>query len=130
MEEHSHYAPDEVFWVVWSNPHGQRIGYTHLCDGLQCQCVAHDTQHAAAAHSFFGGDLDCPDARGAFRYIKSGTPRLMSKDIDIARKWRELLTSASIPLFPTGAAGLPTQMLEAGAHHDASGTCDSGESED
>jgi hypothetical protein len=52
----------------------------------------------------------------------------MSKDIDVARKWRELLTSASIPLFPTGAAGLPTQTLEAVAHRD--GTCDSGESED
>jgi len=129
MEECSCYALDEAFWAVWSDLHGQRIGYTHLCDALQRQRVARDTRDAAAAHSFFGGDLDCPDAQGAFRYVKSGTPRLMSKDIDVARKWRELLTSASIPLFPTGTAGLPTQTLEAGAHRDASGTCDSGESE-
>jgi hypothetical protein len=40
---------------------------------------------------FFGGNLDHPDAQGRFRYAKSGISKLMSKDVDIARKWRELL---------------------------------------
>jgi hypothetical protein len=53
--------------------------------------VACDAQDAATAHSFFNGNLDHPDAQGIFRYVKSGVSKLMSKDVDVTRKWRELL---------------------------------------
>jgi hypothetical protein len=57
--------------------------------------VERDKRDAVAAHSFFRGNLDHPDAQGVFRYVKSGMSKLMSKDIDIARKWRELLAADS-----------------------------------
>ncbi|KAG1811450.1 uncharacterized protein BJ212DRAFT_511448 [Suillus subaureus] len=68
------------------------VGYTKLCDALQRQRVARDTRDAAAARSFFGGNLDHLAAQGMFKYAKSGLPKLMNKDVDVARKWRELLT--------------------------------------
>jgi hypothetical protein len=91
VEERSHFASDDAFWTAWTDTDGQRIGYTKICNTLQCQRVARDTQDAAAACLFFGGNLDHPDAQGRFRYAKSGISKLMSKDVDIARKWRELL---------------------------------------
>ncbi|KAG2144163.1 uncharacterized protein EDB93DRAFT_548037 [Suillus bovinus] len=78
--------------MAWTDTNGQRVGYTKLCDTLQRQRMARDTRDAAAARSFFDGNLDHPDAQGIFRYAKSGVSKLMSKDVDVARKWRELLT--------------------------------------
>ncbi|KAG1787536.1 uncharacterized protein HD556DRAFT_1312722 [Suillus plorans] len=92
MEEHLRFASDDAFWMAWTDANGQRVGYTKLCDTLQHQQMARDTRDAATARSFFGGNLDHLDAQGMFRYAKSGVSKLMSKDVDIARKWRELLT--------------------------------------
>ncbi|KAG1721165.1 uncharacterized protein EDB91DRAFT_1230884 [Suillus paluster] len=90
-KERSRFASDDAFWIAWTDTNGQRVGYTKLCDTLQRQRVARDTRDAAAACSFFDGNLDHPDAQGVFRYAKSGVSKLMSKDVDVARKWRELL---------------------------------------
>ncbi|KAG1769743.1 hypothetical protein EV702DRAFT_953770, partial [Suillus placidus] len=91
IEEPSGFASDQSFWTAWTDANGQRIGYTKLCDTLQHQRMARDTRDATAARSFIGGNLDHPDAQVTFRYAKSGVSKLMSKDVDIARKWRELL---------------------------------------
>ncbi|KAG1877245.1 hypothetical protein F4604DRAFT_1924320 [Suillus subluteus] len=91
VEERSHFTSDDAFWMAWTDTNGQRVGYTKLCDTLQRQRVARDARDAAAARSFFDGNLDHPDAQGIFRYAKSGVSKLMSKDVDVARKWRELL---------------------------------------
>lgn len=48
---------------------------------------------AADARTFFGGNLDHPDASGAFRYLKCGQTHILSKDDAIAKKWRELLNN-------------------------------------
>ncbi|KAJ8588834.1 hypothetical protein M405DRAFT_862618 [Rhizopogon salebrosus TDB-379] len=37
------------------------------------------------------GNLDHPDANGAFRYLKRSQTHILSKDDDIAKKWTELL---------------------------------------
>ncbi|KAG1873455.1 hypothetical protein C8R48DRAFT_769887 [Suillus tomentosus] len=95
MEERLRFASDDAFWTAWTDTNGQRVGYTKLCDTLQRQRMARDTRDAATARSFFGGNLDHLDAQGMFRYAKSGVSKLMSKDVDIARKWRELLTTGS-----------------------------------
>ena len=42
---------------------------------------------ANIARSFFGGDLDSPDAMGAFCYVKTGQSRLLTDDAAIAKKW-------------------------------------------
>jgi hypothetical protein len=76
--------------MAWTDTNGQRVGYTKLCDTLQRQRVARDARDAATARSFFNGHLGHPDAQGIFRYAKSGVSKLMSKDVDVARKWREL----------------------------------------
>lgn len=91
VEERSRFASDDAFWMAWTDTNGQRVGYTKLCDTLQRQRVARDARDAATARSFFNGNLDHPDAQGIFRYAKSGVSKLMSKDVDVARKWRELL---------------------------------------
>lgn len=91
VEERSRFASDDAFWMAWTDTNGQHVGYTKLCDTLQRQRVARDTRDAAAARSFFNGNLDHPDTQGTFRYAKSGVSKLMSKDVDVARKWRELL---------------------------------------
>jgi len=96
MEERSRFTSDDAFWATWSNSSGQRIGYTHLCNTLQHQRVERDLHDAAAARSYFSGNLDHPDAQGAFRYTKTGVSKLMSKDVDVARKWRELLAAGSV----------------------------------
>lgn len=95
MEERSHVASDDAFWATWSDDNGQHMGYTHLCSMLQRQRVECDSHDAAAARSFFGGNLDHSDAQGAFRYVKSGISKLMQKDVDVARKWREFLAADS-----------------------------------
>jgi hypothetical protein len=46
---------------------------------------------AAAAREFFGGDLEHENARGAFRYKKSGKWLVVSSDKQIAMRWRKLL---------------------------------------
>jgi hypothetical protein len=84
VEEHSRFASDDVFWMAWMDTNGQRVGYMKLCDTLQRQCMTRDAQDAAAARSFFDGNLDHPDAQGIFRYAKSGVSKLMSKDVDVA----------------------------------------------
>ncbi|KAG2113229.1 hypothetical protein DEU56DRAFT_919729 [Suillus clintonianus] len=95
VEERSRFASDDAFWAAWSDASGQRAGYTQICDTLQRQRVQQDAQDAAAARTFFGGSLDHSDAKGAFAYLKSGVARLMSKDVDVARKWRDLLSADS-----------------------------------
>ena len=91
MEERLHFASDDAFWLAWSDNNGQRIGYTKLCKALRYQRVERDKRDAAAAHLLFGADLNHPDAQGAFEYSKSGVLKLMTKDVDVARKWRQLL---------------------------------------
>ncbi|KAG0702939.1 hypothetical protein DFH29DRAFT_874793 [Suillus ampliporus] len=93
VEEWSHFASDDAFWAAWSDASGQRTGYTQICDTLQRQRVQRDAQDATAARTFFGGSLGHSDAQGAFAYSKSGVARLMSKDVDVARKWRDLLAA-------------------------------------
>jgi hypothetical protein len=48
---------------------------------------------AADARTFFGGNLNHPDANGAFQYLKRSQTHVLSKDDAIAKKWRELLES-------------------------------------
>ncbi|GJE89176.1 hypothetical protein PsYK624_052710 [Phanerochaete sordida] len=48
---------------------------------------------AAAAKAFFGNDLDHPDAKNVFRYVKTGQSMLITKNAAIAEKWRNLLKS-------------------------------------
>ncbi|KAG1763968.1 hypothetical protein EV702DRAFT_1051544 [Suillus placidus] len=93
VEERSRFASDDAFWAAWSDASGQRTGYTQICNTLQRQRVQRDAQDAAAARTFFGGSLGHSDAQGAFTYMKSGVARLMSKDVDVARKWRDLLAA-------------------------------------
>ncbi|KAG0694258.1 hypothetical protein DFH29DRAFT_880845 [Suillus ampliporus] len=93
IEERSRFASDDAFWAAWSDASGQRTGYTQICDTLQRQRVQRDAQDATAARTFFGGSLGHSDAQGAFTYSKSGVARLMSKDVDVARKWRDLLAA-------------------------------------
>jgi hypothetical protein len=50
-------------------------------------------QDAADAREFFGGNLGCPDADGAFQYSKRGRTHFLSKDDAVAKRWKELLNT-------------------------------------
>ena len=50
-----------------------------------------DKADALAAKTFFGGNLDHPNAKGVFRYVKCGKSYLLTKPSVIAKKWRDLL---------------------------------------
>jgi len=67
-------------------------------------------QDAADAQNFFGGNLDHPDACGAFWYLKHGQTHILSKDDAIAKKWKDLLNNdpAIATRFAQMASTLPT----------------------
>jgi hypothetical protein len=44
------------------------------------------TQDAVNVRTFFGGNLNHPDANGAFQYFKRGQTHILSKDDAIAKK--------------------------------------------
>ncbi|KAG1823835.1 uncharacterized protein BJ212DRAFT_1296371 [Suillus subaureus] len=52
------------------------------------------------------GNLDHPDAHGAFQYLKRGQTHVLSKDDAIAKKWKELLDND--PAIATRFAQMPS----------------------
>jgi hypothetical protein len=53
--------------------------------------MATAAQHAADARAFFGGDLNHPDACGAFRYLRTGQWLVCTEEDAIAQRWLKLL---------------------------------------
>jgi hypothetical protein len=91
-EEWQCFPSAEAFWGEYSNPTTRsRLTYQQILNRLTSRRVENAVRDAADARTFFGGNLDHPDASGAFRYLKHGQTHILSKDDAVAKKWRELL---------------------------------------
>jgi hypothetical protein len=90
-EERERHHDGASFWHKFSNKEGEPLLYKAILEILAKQRNANAVQDATNARSFFGGDLDHPDAKGAFSYVKSGKTFLATKDDVIARRWQTLL---------------------------------------
>ena len=65
--------------------------YQQILNRLASRRTEDAVQDAANARTFFEGNLNHPDANGAFQYLKRGQTHVLRKDNAIAKKWRELL---------------------------------------
>lgn len=93
-EEWQGFPSAETFWAEYSNPTTRsRFTYQQILNRLTSRRMENAARDAADARTFFGGNLDHPDANGAFRYLKCGQTHILSKDDAIAKKWRELLNN-------------------------------------
>ncbi|KAH9840011.1 uncharacterized protein C8Q71DRAFT_703190 [Rhodofomes roseus] len=91
VDEHARFPTDEAFWDAHSNEKGERMSYQHILDKLQhSRCCTDDADYSAAIQ-YFQGNLEHPDARGAFKYKKGGVWRVASRKLVVARIWRKLL---------------------------------------
>ncbi|GBE85534.1 hypothetical protein SCP_0800510 [Sparassis crispa] len=94
VEERDELGSDDAFWEVYSNENGERLRYQQILDKLKARRADQSACDAAAAHSYFDGNLERADANGAFRYHKRGVWYTHSKDTDIAKHWRSLLKNS------------------------------------
>ncbi|KAG0702936.1 hypothetical protein DFH29DRAFT_998890 [Suillus ampliporus] len=104
-EECQRYPDTASFWRVFSDGNGKRFSYQQILNCIADRWISAATRDANDARTFFGGDLDNPLARGAFRYTKGGKSYLSSKDDAVTKKWRELL--ATQPDISSGSRVLP-----------------------
>ncbi|KAJ8593715.1 hypothetical protein M405DRAFT_699270, partial [Rhizopogon salebrosus TDB-379] len=93
-EEWQCFPSAEAFWKEYSSPEtGSRLAYQQILNQLSLRRTENAARDAADARTFFGGNLNHPDANGAFQYLKRSQTHVLSKDDAIAKKWRELLES-------------------------------------
>ncbi|KAG2039819.1 hypothetical protein BDR03DRAFT_1008497 [Suillus americanus] len=90
-EERQKYLDNDSFWQAFSDENGKSLSYQQLLNCLAEYWLSAAAQDANDAWTFFHGNLDHPMVHGTFRYTKAGKTYLLSKDITIAKKWRELL---------------------------------------
>jgi hypothetical protein len=67
------------------------LAYQQILNQLTLRRTENAAQDAVNARTFFGGNLNHPDANGAFEYFKRGQTHILSKDDAIAKKWKGLL---------------------------------------
>ncbi|KAG2352427.1 hypothetical protein BDR07DRAFT_1498363 [Suillus spraguei] len=88
------FSDADAFWSEYSNPETHnKLLYQQILNRLVVRRAEKAAQDAADAREFFGGNLDCPDADGAFQYSKRGRTHLLSKDDTVAKRWKELLNT-------------------------------------
>ncbi|KAG2368462.1 hypothetical protein BDR07DRAFT_1372225 [Suillus spraguei] len=93
-EEWERFSDADAFWSEYSNPETHnKLLYQQILNRLVVRRAEKAAQDAADAREFFGGNLDCPDADGAFQYSKRGRTHLLSKDDTVAKRWKELLNT-------------------------------------
>lgn len=91
-EEWEWFSDADAFWSEYSNPETHnKLSYQQILNRLVVCWADKAAQDAADAREFFGGNLDCLDADGAFQYSKHGRTHLISKDDAVAKRWKELL---------------------------------------
>lgn len=83
----------EAFWNAFRDDDGSHLGFQAILNILKDKRDEVDNADAQAAVRFFRGNLDHPDAKGAFRYTKTGQSFLLSKPSVIAQRWRALLAA-------------------------------------
>ncbi|KAH7907201.1 hypothetical protein BJ138DRAFT_987513, partial [Hygrophoropsis aurantiaca] len=93
VEEMQSHASEDEFWRKFSDSEGRPLSYKQILTQIFAQRTTSISQDASDARAFFGGDLDHPNAQGAFRYNKTGKSYLFTKDEAIAKKWRHLLNT-------------------------------------
>lgn len=97
VEARNSFGSIEAFWEAFTDENGSRLSFQAILNVLKDKREETDAADAQAARTFFGGDLDHPNAKGAFRYTKSGQSYLVTKPSVIAKKWKELLkTDAAV----------------------------------
>ncbi|TFY58509.1 hypothetical protein EVG20_g8123 [Dentipellis fragilis] len=82
------------FWAKYKTDTGGRMLYQHILDSLQNEraCATAELDGLVARiRSFFGGDLQHPDAQGKFIYKKSGRTVVVSTNSQIVERWNQLL---------------------------------------
>ena len=90
------FGSSEAFWNAYrSDNNGMRLHWQGILNMLKIRREKADDADARAAKAFFSGDLDHPDAKGVFRYMKCGQSVLIAKDSAIAEKWRHLFATDS-----------------------------------
>ena len=87
------FGSPEAFWNAYRGDDGARLHWQGILNMLKIRREKADDTDACTAKAFFGGDLDHPDAKGVFRYMKCGQSVLIAKDSAIAEKWRHLLAT-------------------------------------
>ncbi|KAI0057705.1 hypothetical protein BV25DRAFT_1812062 [Artomyces pyxidatus] len=86
------------FWTKYTKANGERMLYNDIIASLKAERKSRDnsvqvTTDAAHARMFFGGDLTREDAGHVFTYRKSGKVMACSRDVEVAKRWRSLLTN-------------------------------------
>ncbi|GBE85378.1 hypothetical protein SCP_0705730 [Sparassis crispa] len=66
VEERDELGSDDAFWDVYSNENGERLRYQQILDKLKARRADRSACNAAAARSYFDGNLERADANGAF----------------------------------------------------------------
>ncbi|KAG2130468.1 uncharacterized protein EDB93DRAFT_1069545, partial [Suillus bovinus] len=93
-EEWQRFPSANAFWGEYLNTTTQsRLTYQQILNRLTLRRKENAAQDAANARNFFGGNLDHPDAYGAFRSLKCGQTHILSKDDAIRKKWKDLLNN-------------------------------------
>jgi hypothetical protein len=91
VTERQAHSDNTSFWRKFSDSNGQRLGYQKVLQALKKERKAIATHHATNARTFFGGNLDHPDAGGAFRYVRTGQWLVCTEEDAIAQRWLKLL---------------------------------------
>ncbi|OBZ72744.1 hypothetical protein A0H81_06902 [Grifola frondosa] len=91
VEEKDDLGSEDAFWAKYTYPDGTRASYQQILDRLKTNRGERDAIDAAAARTYFGGNLACADANGLFLYKKKGALTVCTKDEAVAKKWRDLL---------------------------------------
>ncbi|KIP01155.1 hypothetical protein PHLGIDRAFT_42940, partial [Phlebiopsis gigantea 11061_1 CR5-6] len=90
VEARERYESLEAFWNAFRDDDGSHLGFQAILNILKDKRDEVDNADAQAAVRFFRGNLDHPDAKGAFRYTKTGQSFLLSKPSVIAQRWLAL----------------------------------------
>ncbi|KAM5541491.1 hypothetical protein V8D89_004681 [Ganoderma adspersum] len=91
VAEFERLGTEDAFWKEHSDEDGSRHNLKRICSDLKATHQDGSSRNADAALQFFNRDLSHPDAHGYFSYKRTGKACIMTKQGDIARKWRKLL---------------------------------------